>query len=172
MKHSPYLETSCDLECTEEEGVAKLRLMIAETAKREPSVRYWLCELRMISKVCPDLVQEFPFLQDDGTVEEDVDRIKINGTWASEFEFRIAKLILGRAGIKLLVVKSPSMDDLTTECTVEEGMFEMLREESFEYCICLVHLANNHYMYMTHNGRRVIDVPSFRSYLKFFLDEE
>ncbi len=171
MKHSSTLESAYGLLCSEDEGVSKVRRLIADTAREDPLVQGWLRDLRAIVKECPEAISDFPFLEDQSD-EDLTHNIEKDGVWASEFEFRVAQLILERAGVKLLVVKSPDMDDLTTECNVEDEVYKLLQQETAESCICLVQICNNNYMNTTHDGRRLINVESFRNYLRYFLEDD
>jgi hypothetical protein len=170
MVKDDLLALQYDLGCSEDAGVARLRGVLAECIRNNPQVQAWYRDLVQLLDACPELVPDFPFFST--TLDAAADAIEENGTWASEFEFRVAEAVLRAAGVRLLVVQSPSMANLTEEMDVEESLYRKLQLEELKRCICLVHLANHHFLYFSFDSRRIMDVKDFERYLKFYLEED
>ncbi len=169
-----------------EQAALNLRSHLATQLLAERRLQTWLFDLITVLKsTAKSVSNDFPFIQKAGgvlslheldkvTVLKCAEAIRSSSVWASEFEKSVVQDMLQQIGISLLVLEAPSQSTIVDTNVIEEQMYAALKREKTLQCIILIHVDNNHYMYMTlrQDGlipARVIPVRLMQKYIEGFL---
>lgn len=157
----------------EMEAVLRLRYIIKRSIQDSPKVQQWLCELVLLIKEAPCVLDEYPLMNVNGD-ESIGDRILNSNVWASSFEIDIIRSLMELQGIALLIVSDTTKDDLLKSTKIEEELMGIISSPSTHVtrCIVLIRLtASEHYMYCTLNGEGVMQVEELRECLSEYVSD-
>ena len=161
------------LDLDEMEAVLRLRYLIKRSIQDSPKVQQWLCELVLLVKEAPCVLDEYPLMKVNSD-ESIGDRILNSNVWASSFEIDIIRSLMELQGIALLIVSDTTKDDLLKSTKIEEELMGIISGPSMHLtrCIVLIRLtASEHYMYCTLNGEGVMQVEELHECLSEYVSD-
>lgn len=172
-------------EHTMKAGISGLRQAIADEINNGSSVQEWVKDLMLLSKDCPDSLEDFPALQEalqealeDTQGNSDIaaslaNAIATNGTWVSEIEVKVMQDLFAKIDITLFVISVPSRHIIKHDYHMEERLLSALQQDiSSSRCMVLIHVNNDHYMYMSMDKCYLPDPTKLKCYLIGFLESE
>lgn len=168
-------------EHTMKAGITGLRQAIAGEIKNGSSVQAWVKDLVVLSKDCPESLEDFPALQEalEDTQEPDditaslANVIATNGTWVSEIEVSIMQNLFSKIDITLFVISVPSRHSIKHDYHMEERLLSALQQDiNSSRCLVLIHVNNDHYMFMSLDKCYLPDPKILKEYLVGFLESE
>ena len=170
-------------EHTMKAGITGLRQAVADEIKNGSSVQEWVKDLMLLSKDCPESLEDFPALQEalEESAPEEPDDITAslanviatNGTWVSQTEVTIMQNLFSKIDITLFVISVPSRHSIKHEYHMEERLLSALQQDiNSSRCMVLIHVNNDHYMYMSLDKCYLPDPKTLREYLVGFLESE
>lgn len=170
------------------QAVRRLRQFIAENLRNNDKLQDWLVHLSEILLTCPKLSFDYPFIRKAGGVNHlrscpDKDTlietcaaaIEIPQVWASEFEQKVVEEQLNKFGICMITLEAVSKESLMESNDIEEQLMTALAAQDLPRCIVLIHVSNNHYMYISLKQKgliaaKIIPVNLLIAYLQDFLE--
>ena len=157
-------------------GIKQLRQKIADAVRTDPRLHQTIQDLFSLIRQCPQLKLDFPFIPDQKTTSDQFEslasRIARTGVWASEVEHSIVKHLLHEMGIDLLTLDCTNKKKLYEDCDIEVQLLSALESATKERCIVLVHISNNHYMYMSLGHDRIPFREDFLDHIRVFLESD
>ena len=157
----------------EMQAVLRLRYLIKRSIQDSPMVQQWLCELVLLVKEAPCVIDEYPLL--NVSSDESIgDRILDSNVWASSFEINVIRFLLELQGIALLIVSASTKEVLMESTKIEEELMRTISSSSMHStrCIVLVRLTSSeHYMYCTLNSKGVVEVEELRECLLEYVSD-
>lgn len=168
-------------EHTMKAGITGLRQAVADEINNGSSVQEWVKDLMLLSKDCPESLEDFPALQEaleDAQDNADItaslaNAIATNGTWVSEIEVKVMQDLFLKIDITLFVISVPSRHSIKHDYHMEERLLSALQQDiSSSRCMVLIHVNNDHYMYMSLDKSYLPDPKTLREYLVGFLESE
>ncbi len=161
---------------TNETAVQKLRNKVAEALHNNSSVEHIVEDLLSLIRECPQLKSDFPFLANKNVASTQLvslaARVAKNGVWASEIEHSVVKHMLSESGVDLITLECTNKQKLYSDCDIENQLAIALASTTKERCVVLIHISNNHYMYMTLGHDRIPLCEDFRDHIRVFLEED
>ncbi len=161
---------------TDISGIKKLRQKIADAVRTDPALHQTIEELFSLLKQCPQLRIDFPFISGKAIASAQVEplaaRIGKDGVWASVVEHSIVKHLLFNLGIDLITLDCTSEKKLYSDCDIEEQLLSALESAISERCIVFVHVANNHYMFLSLGHDRICSREDFIDHIRVFLQSD
>ena len=158
-----------DLAVTRLRGVVANKLMTSHAA--QATVENLLRTLAS----CREARRDFPLVanRDAGRkgMESMAAAVLSDGTWASQVEHQIVKDILAKVDIDLITLQCRDLRTLSDDLDVEEQLAKALNVAELTHCVVLIHLADEHYMYMTLGPDPAPERETFLSYITAFLEE-
>ncbi len=164
-------------------GISGLRQAVADEIKNGSRVQAWVRDLMMLSKDCPESLEDFPALQEaleeSAPAEPDditatlANAITTNGTWVSEIEVTIMQNLFSKIDITLFVISVPSRHSIKHDYHMEERLLSALQQNiSSSRCMVLIHVNNDHYMFMSLDKCYLPDPKKLKEYLIDFLESD
>ena len=170
-------------EHTMKAGISGLRQAIADEVTNASFVQEWVKDLMHLSKDFPDSLEDFPALQD--ALQESANQelsdvttclataITTNGTWVSEIEVKVMQKLFSKVDITLFVISVPSRHCIKYEFHMEEGLLSALQQNiRTSRCMVLIHVHNDHYMYLSLDHCYLPDPTKLKEYLTDYLESE
>ena len=159
-------------------STVELRRLVATEVLNDCGAQIQISNLVQLLSTDSSLIKDYPFMcendRDQAGYSAMAAAIASDGVWASEVEHGIVAKLLRELDITLITLDCTSLVALTEDCDVEEQLLKALEahRQRTKHCVVLVHIANNHYMYMALNRMRLIEMDLLHSYVSQFLETD
>ena len=154
-------------------GTQQLRTYVADQLERDPTM---LNNLYDVLQTCPRLKLSYPLARD---FEKDmplskfasscINAVRELDVWASEVEHTLMRDVLRQHKIDLITCSITRPSELRRYHNVEETMLQLAQLSLQPFCIVLINLNHQHYLYMSLTERGIIQRGRLIKYLQRYL---
>lgn len=154
-------------------GTLDLRAYVADKLEKDPTM---LNNLYDVLHTCPELKLSYPLARD---FRKDMplpifltlctSAVRETNIWASEVEHTLMRDILRQHKTDLITCSITRASDLRQYYDVEAAMLLLAQLSLQPFCIVLINLNHQHYLYMTFGGSGVIERRRLIDYLQRYL---
>lgn len=159
----------------EKQKIQWLREFITDYLQHDPKL---LLNLYGLIKSTPKIASQFPLThgfdiengESDEFVKYCISQIRRDQMWASEIEHTIVRNSFKNHDLDLLTISVNNIQDMLDYCDMEEDLLKMAQWSEHNYCMVLVNVSSNHYMYITLEDRGIIKNEHLVNHLQQYID--